>query len=147
MNNTFKTLALAIPMVLLSGCGMGNSLSEKEFEIEKTKRDGVDVLKFTCKADEPIMIKSISVNGNAPSFPQHTAPITQQYVIAFSMNQNVFRWQKDSWFKENNVKPIEYPCAKGQWDVFVDTSGVMGYNDIVEVKIETTNRGINTYTW
>jgi hypothetical protein len=147
MNNTLKILALATIMVVVSACTPGNTLSENEFTVEKTKKNGFDVLKFTCKADKPIMIKSISVNGLEPSFPHHDAPMSPQYAIAFSINKNVFRWQKDSWFTENNQQPIVYSCPKGTWDIFVDASGSVGYNDIVEFTVETESHGTNSFSW
>lgn len=149
MNNTLKILATAIPMTFLAGCNFQPTLGENEFQIEKNEKKAII---FTCKADKPILIESITVNNNPPLYPHYDTPINESnamivmYAIAMGRT-DAMRWQPKTFFENNNKTPIVFSCGMGQKDFVLDIPTVIGSNDIVQVTVKTTSHGTNTYTW
>ena len=148
MNTTFKILATAIPMTFLTGC-YGPTLTDKEIQLSLVNEGGISVVGLFCKANTPIMIKSISVNGRDPYYPVTTENMNPM-AMAIAPMEALRRFMPMENLKSEGIEPVILPCHKGQREVVlgaVATSNNPAEREVIYVTIVTTNYGTNTWTF
>ena len=148
MNTTFKILATAIPMTFLTGC-YGPTLTDKEIQLSLVNEGGISVVGLFCKANTPIMIKSISVNGRDPYYPVTTENMNPM-AMAIAPMEALRRFMPMENLKSEGIEPVILPCHKGQREVVlgaVATSNNPAEREVIDVTIVTTNYGTNTWTF
>lgn len=148
MNTTFKVLATAIPMTLLTAC-YGPTLTDKEIQLELVEEQGVSVVGIFCKANKPIMIKSISINGRDPYYPITTENMNPM-AMAIAPMEALRRFMPMENLKKEGIEPVVLPCVKGQREIVLGaivTSPKPEEREVIDVTIVTTNYGTNTWTF
>lgn len=144
MNTTLKILTVAIPMAFLAGCS--EPLTDSDIEVRQSSDGGTGItfVGLVCKADEPIMIESIVINGNRVYYPIH-----DEVYISPLLSYN--RWRPAKWFEENKKTPVVFPCKKGGQELVIAASTMSSDPEetvaVVDATIVTTNRGSNEFTF
>lgn len=148
MNTTLKVLAAAIPMTFLTGC-YGPTLTDKEIQLELVQENGISIVSIFCKANKPIMIKSISVNGRDPYYPVTTESM-HPMAMAIQPGLALKRFLPMEVIQKDEMAPVVLPCVKGQREIIL---GAMAFSpkpeerEVIDVTIVTTNYGTNTWTF
>lgn len=140
-----KKFFILLPLLFLAACG--NDLKVEELEVVKLDQgdSGFTVVGITCKADEPIRIKSIEVNDRPAYFPvfNFRAPEGTNVLVMMS------RFLPMEFFTENGYEPEILPCERGQREVIIARSPFAPdprlRKKVKSVTIVTENRGTNVY--
>lgn len=141
-------MATIIPMTFLTAC-YGPTLTDKEIQLQLAQEQGVSIVGIFCKANTPIMIKSISVNGRDPYYPITTDNMNPM-AMAIAPMEALRRFMPIENLKKEGIEPVVLPCVKGQREIVlgaIANSPNPNEREVIDVTIVTTNYGTNTWTF